>query len=125
MTVRLTLPTGLRLWFGVLGAPFAWTLQHVAGLGLTLAACDAAGRRWGIPVDAWTIVVTAAGAAVAVLACLSSIQVFRATREAGDEPPAGRVHFLAVIGLTISPLFLAIILMSGLGSVFLDNCHQG
>ena len=125
MTVRLPLPTGLQLWFGVLGAPFAWTLQHVAGLGLTLAACDAAGRRWGIPVDAWTIVVTAAGAAVAVLACLSSIQVFRATRDAGDEPPAGRVHFLAVVGLTISPLFLAIILMSGLGSVFLDNCHQG
>ena len=29
--------------------------------------------------------------------------------------PPGRIHFLAVIGMTITPLFLAIILMSGLG----------
>ena len=125
MSVR---PSRIRLrvllWFGVFGAPFAWAVQHVTGFGLSQAACSIAGQRHGVALDAWTIVVTAVAAALAVLAELSAIAVFRATRDAGDEPPGSRIHFLSVIGITISPLFLAIILMSGLGSVFLANCHQ-
>jgi hypothetical protein len=31
---------------------------------------------------------------------------------------------MSVIGMTISPLFALIILMSGLGSLFLTNCVQ-
>jgi hypothetical protein len=120
----------LLMWFGLLGAPTAWTLQLVAGYGLTEAACNAAGTQWSTPVDAWTIVVTCAGAAVAVLAEAAAILAFRRTRNVegvgGSEepPPKGRIHFLAVVGMTISPLFLAIIVMSGLGSFVLDNCVQ-
>jgi hypothetical protein len=112
------------LWFGVIGAPFAWAAQHVTGYGLSEAACSVTGQRHGVALDAWTIAVTAVAATLAVLAEAASIVVFRATRDVGDEPPGSRVHFLSVIGMTISPLFLAIILMSGLGSVFLANCQQ-
>jgi hypothetical protein len=117
-------------WFGLLGAPFAWALQHVTGFALTQAQCNGAGAHWDIHLDAWTIAVTAPAAAIAVLAELASIKVFRETRQAegagGSEepPPKGRIHFLATVGIVISPLFLFIILMSGLGSVFLAECVQ-
>jgi hypothetical protein len=34
------------------------------------------------------------------------------------------MHFLSVIAMTTTPLFVAIILMSGLGSLLLTPCHQ-
>jgi hypothetical protein len=117
-------------WFGLLGAPLAWTVQHVTGFALTQAQCGGAGAGWDVHVDAWTIAVTAPAAAIAILAELASIKVFRETRSAegagGSEepPPKGRVHFLATVGIVISPLFLFIILMSGLGTVFLPECVQ-
>lgn len=115
--------SGVLLGFAVLGAPLAWAVQHVTGFGLTDAACTDAGH--GVALDAWTIVVTASGATVAVLAEVAAIAVFRSTRDAGDEPPGGRVHFLSIIAMTIAPLFLLMMLMSGLGSIFLANCRQG
>jgi hypothetical protein len=118
-----SIPTGARLWFGVFGAPFAWVVQFLFGYALTDAECGAAG--WDIPVDGLTAAATAAAACVAVLAGLSAIHVFRATRGAGEEPPASRVHFLSIVGLTIAPLFLCIILMSGIGAIVLGECHQG
>jgi hypothetical protein len=122
---RPDIPDSVLLWFGVFGAPFAWATQHVLGFALTEASCGLAGKRTGIALDPWTIGVTAIGATIAALAAASAVTVYRATRDAGDEPPASRVHFLSIVGMTISPLFLLIILMSGLGSIFLTNCRQG
>jgi hypothetical protein len=116
----------MRLWFGLLGAPAAWTLQHVTGYALTEATCGEAGSSgWDVHLDAWTIAVVASAALVAVAAGGAAALTYRATRDAGDEPPAARVRFLAVIGMAIAPLFLAMILMSGLGTLFLDHCRQG
>jgi hypothetical protein len=113
---------GALLWFGVLGAPSAWALQHVTGYALSEAACREAGRLANP--DPWTIAVSAAAAAIAVLATVASVVVWRATRDAGNAPPAGRVHFMAVIGMTVAPLFLALVLMSGTGAVVLEGCVQ-
>jgi hypothetical protein len=116
------------MWFGLFGAPFAWAVQHVIGVMLTIAAChdNTAGPDWRGDVDAVAAVVTAAAALVAVLALLSAVAAWRSARgvDDSDPPPAGRVHFLGIIGLTISPLFLAIILMSGLGTISLPECVQ-
>jgi hypothetical protein len=118
-------------WFGLLGAPLAWTLQFLFGFTLTQAACNEAGTQWGVPVEDATIAATVVAAVIAVLAGLAAVAVFRETRHArgsgGDEeqPPLGRVHFLATIGVAISPLFLFIIVMNGVGVVALSNCHQG
>ena len=120
--------TNLLMWFGIFGAPAAWTLQHVGGLSLRIADCHdrRVGAVFDAPASTWTIVLTAAAAAVAVLAEVAAVAAWRATRDADDDdaPPAGRIHFLGVIGLTISPLFLAIILMSGIGSLVLGGCVQ-
>lgn len=116
------------MWFGLFGAPAAWAAQHVTGVALTIGAChdNTEGPDWQVHVDAWTVVSTSAAALVAILAGLSAIAAWRSARDADDSdpPPAGRIHFLGIVGLTISPLFLAIILMSGLGSIFLSECVQ-
>jgi heme/copper-type cytochrome/quinol oxidase subunit 2 len=115
-------------WLGALGAPFAWAGQHIAGYALGLADCpdNTAGPGWNVPVDTLTIVVGAVAAAAAVLCGLAAVAAWRATRDADDSdaPPAGRVHFLSVIGMTITPLFLAIIVMSSAGAVVFSGCVQ-
>ena len=116
------------MWFGLLGAPAAWAAQHVTGVMLTIGAChdNTAGPDWHVHVDAWAVAVTSVAAIVALLGLLSAVAAWRSARDADDSdpPPAGRVHFLGIVGLTISPLFLAIILMSGLGTIFLSQCVQ-
>ncbi|HET8757667.1 MAG TPA: hypothetical protein VFM58_16735 [Solirubrobacteraceae bacterium] len=122
---RVQLGEATLLWLGVFGAPAAWAVQHIAGFSLTEARCREAATigGWSLDMDAWTIAVTALAAIVAVTAIGAAIVTFRGTRGA-EEPPRERIHFLAVIGITIGPLFLAMILMSGLGAVFLPQCVQ-
>jgi hypothetical protein len=120
---RPRLPVPALLAFGVVGAPAAWTLQHVTGFALTQAECGTAFRD-DLAFQGLTIAAMATAATVAVLAELSAIAVYRRTRHAGPDPPGSRMHFLAIVGMTIAPLFLAIILMSGLAAAFLDTCTQ-
>jgi hypothetical protein len=119
---------GLLVWIGLFAAPTAWALQHLSGIELQYAQChdNTAGPGYSIHVDAWTLAVTIAMAAIAVVGGISAVAGWRATKEAEDDdaPPSGRIHFLGVVGMTITPLFLAIILMSGLGEVFLPSCIQ-
>jgi hypothetical protein len=114
----------LLLWFGVLGAPVAWTFQHLAGYALTEAACHEAGTMWKVAVVTWTLALTAGAAAIAVLAGLAAIATWRATRGASDESPTARMHFMAVMGMTLTPLFLMIILMSGIGVAAIGGCAR-
>lgn len=111
-------------WFAVTGAPFAFAAMHVTGIGLNLWRCNAAGERTPIPVDLWTAVLTGAAAGIALAGWASAILVFFATRDADSAPPEGRIHFMATLGTALSPLFLFIILMSGLGTIALPTCHQ-
>jgi hypothetical protein len=113
-------------WFGVFGAPFAWAGQHVAGFALTLARCDRAGTIWGIPLDGVTIAISVVAATITVAAGAAAVYTLLQTRgvEKDDAPPLGRRHFLALVGVTIVPLFLAMILMSGSGVVSLPECRQ-
>lgn len=123
-------PRTVLTWFGLLGAPAAWMLQFLVGYGLTEAACSEAGSRWDVSVDGITLAATISGAAVAITAGLAALKVWHDTRPVegagGSEepPPKGRVHFLATVGIVITPLFLAIILMSGFGVLSLPECRQ-
>ncbi len=112
------------VWFGVLGGPLAWALVHVIGYGVGLAQCDDPATRWELPVHVYDVVSAAVGVAIAVAAELAALRVFRLTRESGNEPPLGRLNFLAVVGLTVNPLALAIMVMTGVGTAILPLCHQ-
>jgi hypothetical protein len=105
------------VWFGLLGAPAAWTLQFLFGYWLGEVGCSPGGDS-GLAIDGWTLAATIAAALIALLAGLAALAVFRQTDE-------GRVHFLATVGMAIAPLFFFIIVMSGVGVAVLENCQQG
>ena len=113
-------------WFALGAAPLAWAGQQVVGFGITQAACNAAGHRWMIGADVWQIALIASAAGVVVAAEAAAIVLFRSLRhvEPEDAPPLGRRHFFAVAAVVGNVLFLAIILMSGLGAVYLPFCRQ-
>jgi hypothetical protein len=123
---RRVLTPRLLQWFGVFGAPFAWATQHVAGFALTQAACGRTGLNTDVPVDSATTVISAVAAVVALCAGAAAVASYAGTRDADDDdaPPDGRRHFLAIIGMAVTPLFLAMILMSGSGVLDLPECHQ-
>jgi hypothetical protein len=115
------------IWIGLLAAPGAWTIQHVLGFGVADADCDPIGRVWDIPVDTWLVALMAAAGALAITGLVASVLAFRQVRDAGedDPPPSGRGRFMAVCGMVICPIFLALVLLDGLGALLLEGCHQG
>ena len=117
--------TAALVWFALLGAPAAWTLQHVTGFGLTVASCEEAGKTaWHISLDFWTIVASAITLGVGILGVAASLLSLRRTRDAGTEPPGARLRFLALVSVTTAPLVLCIIVMSGVGVVLISDCVQ-
>ncbi len=118
-------PVSPLLWFSVLGAPGAWATQFGISYWVTEAKCSVAGDRWGISVDAWTIVLTVLATAMALGAGYVAVGFFRATQGADldADPPSGRTRFFAAVGLAIAPIFLAIILLNGIGAV-IHSCVQ-
>lgn len=113
------------MWFGLLGPAGAWVGQHLVGIGSTLAQCDPAGTRWHVALHTVIIAATIAAALVALLGWIAAIAVVRLTQPGEDVPPAGRVRFLGIVAATTSPLFLLIIIWSGIGSTVLQECRQG
>ncbi|MGI8413603.1 MAG: hypothetical protein ACR2LV_09080 [Solirubrobacteraceae bacterium] len=122
----MTVPSDRLVWFAVLGGGLGWAAQFVASLAFGWAQCNSPADRFGLPVHAWDVVLSGTGVVVALLAEATSLRLFRATRKPKGENALslGRVHFLSVIGLTVNPLALAIILMSGVGVQLFPLCHQ-
>ena len=122
-------------WIGVMAAPLAWTAQHVVGYGVGQARCTV-GASWGIGYDTWQLAILAAAGLLVVVSEAAAVAVFLATREAnyGDGPPGDgrwggavphtRLHFFATAAMVANVLFLAVILMDGLVSVFDTLCAQ-
>jgi FtsH-binding integral membrane protein len=115
------------MWIGVVAAPAAWTCQHVFGFGVTKAGCSIGSRGWNVPIDSWTIIAGAVAAALAIAGLVASVLAWRTVNATthDDPPPEGRIFFMAVCGIVITPLFLAIIVMSTVATAVLSNCHQG
>jgi hypothetical protein len=127
---------GMVQWIGVVVAPLAWTGQHVVGYGVGQARCSVAGVRWGIGFDTWQLAILAAAGLLVVISEAAAVTVFLATRETnyGDGPPGegrwggavpySRLHFFATAAMVANVLFLAVIFLDGLGSVFDSLCAQ-
>ncbi len=117
-------PSSPTLWFAVLGAPAAYVVQQGLGYWLTQAQCSPTGGMWGISLGTWAIVVGAAAAVVALSAGLTALWLFRRTGDYKAAPPQGRTAFLAMVGMTVSSLFLVLILMTATGVITFDVCNQ-
>lgn len=132
MTQRPSTPV---LWFGVLGGAVAWVLQFAANLYFTFAQCNQPAGRFDLPVHTWEIGLSVLALAVGLAATAVAVGVFRRTFEIGDvdaqerrgdgsPPPVGRVHFLAIVGLTVNFLALTIIVMTAIAAPLLPVCQQ-
>jgi len=127
---------GVVQWIGVVVAPLAWTGQHVVGYGVGQARCSVGGMRWGIGFDTWQLAILAAAGLLVVISEAAAVTAFLATRETnyGDGPPGdgrwggavpySRLHFFATAAMVANVLFLTVILLDGLGSVFSTLCAQ-
>jgi hypothetical protein len=113
----------LPLWFGLLGAPLAWTAQLWLGYAAADAACSAgtAGTVLDDTSDVSVLVVSALAAAVAVLAGLVAWREWRAARR--DEDAPGHVRFMAAAGVGASALFLATIVLGAVPLLALQTCE--
>jgi len=119
-------PASPLMWFAVVGAPLAWVAEFALGYWATQSKCSVPGQAWNVHLNAWGIVLMAVAFVVAGAAGLTALGLFRGTKDAEVEesPPAGRVRFLAMVGMTVTVLFAFIIIMTGLGIVILPDCHQ-
>lgn len=113
-------------WFGLLAGGTIWFAAFLAGVGTSVAVCNPASGRWGIPHDTVEAALLGLGAAVVLAAEAAAVAVFRATRNVQDQdpPPEGRLHFFAIGAIVGNLLFLAIILLSGVATIADRACHQ-
>lgn len=123
-------------WIGVVVAPLAWTGQHVVGYGVGQARCSVGGMNWGIGFDTWQLAILAAAGLLILISEAAAVTVFIATRGTnyGDGPagegrwagtvPHTRIHFFATAAMVANVLFLTVVLVDGLASVFDSLCAQ-
>jgi hypothetical protein len=112
-------------WYGLFGAALAWCGQLIVGWGVAYADCTAASRHWGLDVVTWEIVLMVVGLTFAVLAEIAAVNVLLATRqlEYDEEPPLGRRHFFAYAAALGNVLFMAAIILSGVGALSNVTCR--
>jgi hypothetical protein len=113
-------------WFGFLGGGVIWWSTFLVGTGASIAVCNPASGRWGIPHDTLQLVLLVVAAAVVCAAQAAAIAVYRATRNVDDEdpPPHGRLHFFSVAAMLGNTIFLGAILLSGVATIVDRACHQ-
>lgn len=113
-------------WFGFVFGGVTWFTLFVAGAAASSAACNPAGRRWGIPYDAVQLAFLTAGLLALAAAEAAAVLVFRATRHAKDDdpPPQARQRFFAVGAIVGNLLFFVIVLLSETATIVSRACHQ-
>jgi hypothetical protein len=116
----------LLQWFGLFGGALAWAVEHVVGYGVGDAACNVAGRQWGLPATTAQIVLGVAAGAVVLAAESAALLVFRATQQVEENAagPAGRLHFFAEVSLLGNVLFFMIVLLDVVSTVYHLPCRQ-
>lgn len=109
-------------WFGLVGGPIAWAVEHVLGVSFVLARCDPVIA----PISVRAAVLAATGVAFAIVLAAewAAWTAFSETRDVDWEgdPPRGRIHFLATAALAMEPIFLALVLLTGIGAAVHGGC---
>jgi hypothetical protein len=113
-------------WFGLFAGPIAFAIEHVVAYVSVAADCNPAGSSWTVPQHPIQLTAMALAALVIVAAEGAAFLAFRETEgiDKEGEPPLGRIRFLSTAALIIGPIFLALVLLSGLGGAAHVNCRQ-
>ena len=113
-------------WFGLFAGPVAFAIEHVIGYASVAADCNPAGAAWAVPQHPIQLTAMALAAIVIVAAEGAAFLAYRETAavDKEGEPPLGRIRFLSTAALIIGPIFLTLVLLSGLGGAAHVNCAQ-
>jgi hypothetical protein len=116
-------PSKLALWYGVLGAPLAWSVDDVASIWMHEGACE---RFLGHPSTAPVLLVIG-GLVFGGVALFAGITAWRSLRALGiDNGGNGTImdqrRFMAHFGVGVSALFFFGIVLRFITVFFLHPC---
>ena len=111
-------------WYGLFGAAIIWAAQLVVGFGVAIADCNVDSQR--IDLVVWQIVLLVIALVFAIAAEVAAVHVVLSTRELEYDgpPPGGRQHFFAWAAMLGNIIFLALIVLTGVGAISHGRCHQ-
>jgi uncharacterized membrane protein HdeD (DUF308 family) len=114
-------------WIGVIAAPLAWVVQLIAGYAFQEAGCAPGSGTPVLDVDTepWIAAVSAVAIAAAVVGIASSVVTLRGATHDGEADPRGRIAFMGDVGVLVSVIFLAVIVLGAVALPALDACHPG
>jgi|HigsolmetaAR206D_1030411.scaffolds.fasta_scaffold01069_14 hypothetical protein len=125
---RTALFGGLLLWFAVLGGVLSWTVHSLAAWSIDELTCEAGHDNLaGFPLTgavALAVLLPAAGAATALVVSVLAWRRLRPGPRADDDRSLGRAHLLAVVGLWLNVLALAMIVLGGVAALVLPPCQR-
>jgi hypothetical protein len=116
------------LWWGILAAPAAWSLDELASLYVHESACNPfpSTRTLGLP--ATTVTLAAIGVRLAAVAASAVVIAWRARADLGQDTGDGATapdqrRFMAHAGVILSGLFLFGILLRLLTTFIIPPCR--
>jgi uncharacterized membrane protein HdeD (DUF308 family) len=114
-------------WIGVAAAPLAWVVQLIAGYAFQEAGCAPVSGMPVLDVDTepWIAAVSVVAMAVAAVGIFSSVVTLRAATQDREADPRGRIAFMGDVGLLVSVIFLAVIVLGAIALPALDACEPG
>lgn len=129
-------PASMRaLWFGLVGAPIAWSINEVVATALVSHNCYPAEFPLSAPLtgalSGLVAAVTLAAIIVAVAALVTALRSWRMMRaQTGSDrswpvaaaPPGGRSRFMALAGTAVSTLFLGGIVLQAVSIALVHPC---
>ena len=112
-------------WVGLFAGALVWAGQHVVGFGIGHAKCGGSG--FGINVDAWQAALMIAAVLAIAAAEAAAIAAYVGTNYTSYEadPPASRIRFFAIAAIPANLIFLMIVLLDGVASIFARGCVGG
>ncbi len=122
------------LWFGLWGAPAAWSLQLLVDYVFAAYGCyphQTPLVRPTLPVQIITTVAAGLALVIAVAAMTVSARSWGAARRSGAMPedeermgpaPLSRIRFMAVAGFTISTLFAFGVVLAAISPALVPSC---
>jgi hypothetical protein len=111
----------VKLWLGLLAAPVAWTAQLVLGYGAEEADCAAGSGGWDFSSHTVNAILFAVAGAAALAGLGAAVWGLRAA----EHDTRGRIAFMAFGGALVSSLFVALVVMTGIGVLSLEPCTPG
>jgi hypothetical protein len=122
---RSQLRTVLATWLAVTGAAAAWVGQLVFGYLVADAACADGTRHWGLDIKVWDGLLSLGALLLAGAAIGTGFLLWRATAREPRVDPRGRVGFLGFWGVVGGLFFVALIVLTAIGILYLEQCRQG